>query len=125
MRNGEKASLVVQSYLWEQDSRYLTLLPTKPWFPRSPERRIRLLEGTADRRDRQSPSEALALVSLPGAIIGGFVGGIATGAGARQAKTGVRTKDLTAQSDYPTAQTNYLAAQANLEKAKADKNSPK
>ena len=111
--------LVAQSYFWAQDSRDLTVLPTSRGFLVKRSVGYTFASGQPTGVTDSRPSEALALVSFPGAVIGSFVGGIATGATSRTAKTGARTTELTAQTNYLTAQANYLAAQAQVAKAKS------
>jgi hypothetical protein len=110
--------VVTQSYFWAEDSRYLTILPTTRGFMVARNVAYTFAGGQPTGVSDSRPSEALAVVSFPGAVVGSFFSGLTSAVTNRQAFTNGKTTDLTTQTNYLTAQTNYLAAQAALQKAK-------
>jgi len=123
-KRGGETLLVTQNYFWAQDSRDLMILPTSRGFLVKRSVGYTFASGQATGVTDSRPSEALAIVSFPGTVIGSFVGGLASGATNRSAKTGAMTTELTAQTTNLTAQTNYLTAQAQLKKAQSDAAAP-
>lgn len=111
--------LLTRNYLWTQDSRYLTILPTRRGFLVQRSVAYTFANGQSTGVTDSRPSEALAFVSFPGAVIGSFFTGISAGVTNSQAYTTGKTSDLTAQTNYLTAQTNYLSAKSTAQKAEA------
>jgi hypothetical protein len=116
--------ILAQSYLWAQDSRYLTVLPTQRGFLVARSVAYQFANGQATGVTDSRPSELLAAVSLPSAVVGSFFSGVSTAFTNSQTITNGKTADLTAQTNYLTAQTNYLAAQAALKTAKQPPSGP-
>ena len=118
----DRSILTSMNNFWAQDSRYLTLLPTRRGFLVARSVTYTFSGGQATGVSDSRPSEASALFSLPGQSIGAFVGGVTSGVTDKQVfKTG-QTSDYNAQAGYWNAQAAAYQAQAAAQKAKSGGN---
>ncbi len=111
--------IVTQSYLWAQDNRDLVILPTDRGFLVARSVSYTFTNGQATGVTDSRPSEALAVVSFPGTVVGAFFSGVTSAFTNGQTVTNGKTADIDAETANLTAQANYLAAQAALQKAKS------
>ncbi len=102
---------IAQSYFLAQDSRYLTILPTQRGVLVARSVAYTFAGGQPTGVTDSRPSEALAIVSFPGQVVGSFFTGVTSSFTNSQAVLNGKTADLTAQVNYLTAKTNLIQAQ--------------
>jgi len=112
------------NHFWAQDSRYLTLLPTTRGFLVQRTVGYTFANGQATGVSDSRPSEALAIVSFPGTVLGSFFSGVTAAATNNQAFNNAKTAGLNAQYSNLQAQVNVLNEQAALKTAKAAATAP-
>jgi hypothetical protein len=110
---------LADSRFWVQDSRYLTILPTSRGFLVTRAAQYNFAGGQATGITDNRPSEALAVVSLPGTIVGGLISGVTSVFTNQSAVTNAQAGVIAAQTSLLNDQASLLAAQTALAKAKA------
>jgi hypothetical protein len=109
---GSETVALAQNYFWAQDDRYLSILPTNRGFLVQRSVAYTFANGQPTGVTDSRPSEALALVSLPGTVVGSFFSGVTSAFTNAQTVTNGKAALLNAQTAYLTALANYNAALA-------------
>ena len=94
-----------------QDSRYLTILPTQRGFLVARSVGYTFSGGLPTGVTDSRPSEALAVVSFPGQVVGAFFSGLSSAYSNRQTGVKGHTDEINAEANLYTAQAALVAAQ--------------